>query len=100
MRFVLGSFFLLLLALPATPQTEQHTPAWPTTPANCKVDGQVVHSLTGVPVPGAVVKLKDLHAWRTKDGHLALYGTFAQAKGETKPETPLTTIADEQGRFQ
>jgi len=42
----------------------QDRPAWPNSPANCKVDGQVLDAITGRPVAGAVVTMYNKHARR------------------------------------
>ena len=87
---------VLLLSLPVL---AQRTPAWPTTPANCKVDGQVVNSVTNQPVAGAVVTLYNKHAQRSKDGVISVTDTGIRPPEDAPQDNPQSVTADDQGRF-
>src|ERR1035438_915868 len=87
---------VLLLSLPVL---AQRTPSWPTTPANCKVDGQVVNSVTNQPVAGAVVTLYNKHAQRSKDGVISVTDTGIRPPEDAPQDNPQSVTADDQGRF-
>jgi protocatechuate 3,4-dioxygenase beta subunit len=87
---------VLLLSLPVL---AQRTPAWPTAPANCTVDGQVVSSVTGQPVAGAVVTLYNKHAHRVQGGAIAYTDTGIRPPEDAPQDNPQSVTADDQGRF-
>ena len=87
---------VLLLSLPVL---AQRTPAWPTTPANCKVDGQVVNSVTNQPVAGAVVTLYNKHAQRWKDGSISYTDTTIRPPEQAPQDNPQSVTTDDEGRF-
>jgi hypothetical protein len=89
---------LLFLALPLGAQQQQHPPAWPTSPANCAVDGQVLDSVKSVPVAGAVVTIYNLHAYRV-DGTIATQGAGVRAPEQVPDENPQSVTSDDDGRF-
>lgn len=86
--------FLLSLGVSA-----QHTPAWPTSPADCVVDGQVVNSITKLPVPGAVVTIYNKHAFRTNDGTIAITDTSIRRPEAAPQDDPRSVTTDEDGQF-
>lgn len=87
---------VLFLAVPLSAQ--QHTPAWPTSPANCNVDGQVLDSVTSMPVAGAVVTIYNKHAFRV-DGGIAIMGTGLQPPEQVPQEDPRSVTSGDNGRF-
>jgi len=89
---------LLVLFLAVPLGAQQHTPAWPTSPANCNVDGQVVDSVTSLPVAGAVVTIYNKHAYRV-DGGIAISGTGLQPPEQVPQEDPRSVISGDNGRF-
>jgi protocatechuate 3,4-dioxygenase beta subunit len=89
----------VLVLLISLPVLAQRTPAWPTTPANCTVDGQVVNSVTGQPVAGAVVTLYNKHAHRVQGGAIAYTDTTVRPPEGAPQDNPQSVTADDQGRF-
>ncbi len=87
---------VLLLSVPLAAQ--QHAPAWPTSPANCNVDGQVVDSVTSMPVAGAVVTIYNMNAYRV-DGTIAIAGAGVQPPEQVPEENPRSVTSGDNGRF-
>jgi protocatechuate 3,4-dioxygenase beta subunit len=87
---------VLFLAVPLSAQ--QHPPAWPTSPANCNVDGQVLDSVTSMPVAGAVVTIYNMRAYRV-DGGIAIAGAGVQSPEQVPEEDPRSVTSGENGRF-
>ena len=79
---------LLVLFLSVPLAAQQHTPAWPTSPANCNVDGQVLDSVTSMPVAGAAVTIYNKHAYRV-DGTIATTGAGVRPPEEVPEDDPV-----------
>lgn len=90
---------LLVLFLPVPLAAQQLIPAWPTSPANCNVDGQVVDSVTSMPVAGAVVTIYNKHAYRVDGGRIAITGTGVRPPEEVPEEDPRSVTSGDDGRF-
>lgn len=89
---------LLLLFLAAPLGAQQHPPAWPTSPANCNVDGQALDSVTSLPVAGAVVTIYNMHAFRV-DGTIAITGAGVRPPEQVPDENPRSVTSGDNGRF-
>lgn len=92
MRILLVLFLAVLLG------AQQHPPAWPTSPPNCNVDGQVLDSVTSLPVAGAVVTIYNKHAFRV-DGTIAITGTDVRPPEQVPDENPRSVTSGDNGRF-
>jgi len=89
---------LLVLFLSVPLAAQQHTPAWPTSPANCNVDGQVLDSVTSMPVAGAAVTIYNKHAYRV-DGTIATTGAGVRPPEEVPEDDPRSVTSGDNGRF-